>query len=174
MGAVKGAVLSCSWTPTSAGTRSMITFRGSARRSPLPPTSSVDAGAARLEKLPTGGRTPLAAGLLQAHEVLRVERLRDPVPPPPAGRGDGRAGPPAAPSPLARAARAAGLLPPGAPPPSSSTARPGPYAWAWPPSWAARSRPPSSTLDELRADSVSALVRTVRNSNGSNTSRKAA
>ncbi|MEU8140054.1 magnesium chelatase, partial [Streptodolium elevatio] len=33
---------------------------------------------ARLATLPTGGRTPLAAGLLRAHEALRVERLRDP------------------------------------------------------------------------------------------------
>jgi magnesium chelatase subunit D len=28
--------------------------------------------------LPTGGRTPLAAGLLRAHQTLAVERLRDP------------------------------------------------------------------------------------------------
>ncbi|MFD4169100.1 hypothetical protein ACFWSB_15425, partial [Streptomyces albidoflavus] len=54
-------------------------FRGSAAEVALPPTSSVDAAAARLETLPTGGRTPLAAGLLRAHEVLRVERLRDPA-----------------------------------------------------------------------------------------------
>jgi len=40
----------------------MITFRGSAARVLLPPTSSVEAAAARLAELPTGGRTPLAAG----------------------------------------------------------------------------------------------------------------
>ncbi|MFI0482793.1 magnesium chelatase, partial [Actinomadura sp. 9N215] len=45
----------------------------------LPPTSSVEAGAARLRALPTGGRTPLAAGLVRAAEVLRAERLRDPA-----------------------------------------------------------------------------------------------
>ena len=56
----------------------MITFRGSAARVLLPPTSSVEVAAARLAELPTGGRTPLAAGLLRAHEVLRTERLRDP------------------------------------------------------------------------------------------------
>jgi magnesium chelatase subunit D len=32
----------------------------------------------RLEALPTGGRTPLTAGLLRAAEVLRVEAVRDP------------------------------------------------------------------------------------------------
>jgi magnesium chelatase subunit D len=44
----------------------------------LPPTSSVEAAAARLAALPTGGRTPLAAGLLRARDVLQTERLRDP------------------------------------------------------------------------------------------------
>ncbi|WP_433238295.1 putative cobaltochelatase [Streptosporangium sp. CA-135522] len=57
----------------------LITFRGSRADLVLPPTSSVEAGAARLRELPTGGRTPLAAGLLRAAEVLRVERLRDPA-----------------------------------------------------------------------------------------------
>ncbi|MEU4534733.1 VWA domain-containing protein [Streptosporangium sp. NPDC023825] len=56
----------------------LVTFRGARADLVLPPTSSVEAGAARLRELPTGGRTPLAAGLLRAVEVLRVERLRDP------------------------------------------------------------------------------------------------
>ncbi|MEV4161069.1 VWA domain-containing protein [Nonomuraea dietziae] len=56
----------------------LVTFRGAAAEVALPPTSSVEAGAARLRALPTGGRTPLAAGLARAAEVLRVERLRDP------------------------------------------------------------------------------------------------
>jgi magnesium chelatase subunit D len=56
----------------------LITFRGRAASLVLPPTSSVEAGAARLRDLPTGGRTPLAAALLKAADVLRVERLRDP------------------------------------------------------------------------------------------------
>ena len=47
--------------------------------SALPPTSSVDAAAQRLTGLPTGGRTPVAAGLLRAAEVLRVEAVRDPA-----------------------------------------------------------------------------------------------
>ncbi|MBG0833040.1 magnesium chelatase subunit D family protein [Planomonospora sp. ID67723] len=57
----------------------LITFRGARADLVLPPTSSVEAGAARLRELPTGGRTPLAAGLLRAAEVLRTERLRDPA-----------------------------------------------------------------------------------------------
>ena len=44
----------------------------------LPPTSSVDIAASRLDDLPTGGRTPLAEGLLQAVETLRIEHIRDP------------------------------------------------------------------------------------------------
>ncbi|WP_433498622.1 putative cobaltochelatase [Sphaerimonospora sp. CA-214678] len=57
----------------------LVTFRGADAQVALPPTSSVEAGAARLRSLPTGGRTPLAAGLTRAAEVLRVERLRDPA-----------------------------------------------------------------------------------------------
>lgn len=57
----------------------LVTFRGMDAEVALPPTSSVEAGAARLRTLPTGGRTPLAAGLARAAEVLRVERLRDPA-----------------------------------------------------------------------------------------------
>ncbi|MEU6998103.1 VWA domain-containing protein [Nonomuraea sp. NPDC046570] len=57
----------------------LVTFRGRTAEVALPPTSSVEAGAARLRTLPTGGRTPLAAGLARAAEVLRVERLRDPA-----------------------------------------------------------------------------------------------
>ncbi len=39
---------------------------------------AASSAAARLRELPTGGRTPLAAGLLRAAEVLRVEHVRDP------------------------------------------------------------------------------------------------
>ncbi|REE95730.1 putative cobaltochelatase [Thermomonospora umbrina] len=80
MRAVKGAVLSLL---TDAYQRrdkvGLITFRGASAELVLPPTSSVEAGARRLEQLPTGGRTPLSAGLLRAAEVLRIERLRDPA-----------------------------------------------------------------------------------------------
>ena len=79
MSAVKGAVLSLLMDAYQRRDKiGMITFRGSDAVLALPPTSSVEVGAARLEQLPTGGRTPLAAGLLRAHETLRLERLRDP------------------------------------------------------------------------------------------------
>ncbi|MCX4694048.1 putative cobaltochelatase [Streptomyces sp. NBC_01408] len=79
MGAVKGAVLSLLLDAYQRRDKvGLVTFRGSGAELALPPTSSVDAAAARLERLPTGGRTPLAAGLLKAREVLRIERLRDP------------------------------------------------------------------------------------------------
>ncbi|MEV7547445.1 putative cobaltochelatase [Streptomyces sp. NPDC089915] len=79
MSAVKGAVLSLLLDAYQRRDKvGLITFRGADAELALPPTSSVDAAAARLEKLPTGGRTPLGAGLLKAHEVLRIERLRDP------------------------------------------------------------------------------------------------
>ncbi|GLW65469.1 magnesium chelatase [Actinomadura rubrobrunea] len=79
MRAVKGAVLSLLLDAYQRRDKvGLITFRGRDAALVLPPTSSVEAGARRLERLPTGGRTPLAAGLLRAAEVLRVERLRDP------------------------------------------------------------------------------------------------
>ncbi|MQY11048.1 hypothetical protein SRB5_11620 [Streptomyces sp. RB5] len=56
----------------------LITFRGRRAELLLPPTHSVDVAAARLDRLPAGGRTPLAEGLLEAARVLNRERLRDP------------------------------------------------------------------------------------------------
>ncbi|MGY1820709.1 putative cobaltochelatase [Geodermatophilus sp. SYSU D00079] len=79
MAAVKGAVLSLLLDAYQRRDKvGLVTFRGSGAELALPPTWSVDAAAARLRELPTGGRTPLAAGLLRAHETLRVERVRDP------------------------------------------------------------------------------------------------
>ncbi|WP_272496936.1 putative cobaltochelatase [Actinomadura terrae] len=80
MRAVKGAVLSLLMDAYQRRDKvGLITFRGADAELALPPTSSVEAGARRLDRLPTGGRTPLSAGLLRAAEVLRVERLRDPA-----------------------------------------------------------------------------------------------
>lgn len=79
MAAVKGAILSLLLDAYQRRDKvGLVTFRGREAEVALPPTWSVDAGAARLTSLPTGGRTPLAAGLLQAADVLRVERMRDP------------------------------------------------------------------------------------------------
>ena len=79
MGAVKGAVLSLLLDAYQRRDKvGMVTFRGSGAQVALPPTFSVEAAAARLAAVPTGGRTPLAAGLLRAGELLRTERIRDP------------------------------------------------------------------------------------------------
>jgi len=56
----------------------LITFRGAEATLALPPTSSVEVAARRLDELPSGGRTPLAEGLSVAYETLRRERIRDP------------------------------------------------------------------------------------------------
>ncbi|GGU91807.1 magnesium chelatase [Streptomyces albospinus] len=179
MGAVKGAVLSLLLDAYQRRDKvGLITFRGSGAELALPPTSSVEAGAARLEQLPTGGRTPLSEGLLMAHEVLRVERMRDASRRPllvvvtdgratgasegaarsASGRGGGRA----TGGPLARANRAARLLA------SEGTAsvvvdcEAGPVRLGLAAELARELGGPAVTLDELRADSVSALVRTVQ------------
>jgi magnesium chelatase subunit D len=79
MAAVKGAVLSLLLDAYQRRDKvGLITFRGSSAELLLPPTSSVEAGAARLSTMPTGGRTPLEAGLLEAAATLTRERLRDP------------------------------------------------------------------------------------------------
>ncbi|MGY1806054.1 putative cobaltochelatase [Blastococcus sp. SYSU D00669] len=79
MSAVKGAVLSLLLDAYQRRDKvGLVTFRGTTAELALPPTWSVEAAAARLTELPTGGRTPLAAGLLRAHDTLRVERVRDP------------------------------------------------------------------------------------------------
>ncbi|MEV0333670.1 VWA domain-containing protein [Nocardia sp. NPDC050717] len=56
----------------------VISVRGSEADLVLPPTSSVDIAVRRLAGLRTGGKTPLAAGLLKAREVIAREHVRDP------------------------------------------------------------------------------------------------
>jgi magnesium chelatase subunit D len=78
MSAVKGAVLSLLNDAYQRRDKvALISFRGEGARILLPPTSSVALAAPRLEELPTGGRTPLAAGIEKAAEVLMREGLRD-------------------------------------------------------------------------------------------------
>ena len=57
----------------------LITFRGADAELVLPPTTSVEFAARRLDAVATGGRTPLAAGLARAARVVDAERLRDPL-----------------------------------------------------------------------------------------------
>jgi magnesium chelatase subunit D len=56
----------------------LVTFRGAGAQLALPPTGAVDHAAAALRTLPTGGRTPIAAGLSLAADVVGRERLREP------------------------------------------------------------------------------------------------
>jgi magnesium chelatase subunit D len=79
MEAVKGAVLSLLLDAYQRRDKvGLVCFRGADAQLLLPPTSSVDAAARRLASMPTGGKTPLVAGLTEAHATLRRERLRDP------------------------------------------------------------------------------------------------
>jgi len=55
----------------------VITFRGETARVLLPPTGSVHIASRRLARFDTGGRTPLAAGLLAARDLVIRERTRD-------------------------------------------------------------------------------------------------
>jgi magnesium chelatase subunit D len=80
MEAVKGAVLSLLLDAYQRRDKvGLVTFRKNGAELLLPPTSSVDAAARRLRTMSAGGRTPLAAGLTEAHATLRRERLRDPL-----------------------------------------------------------------------------------------------
>ncbi|HTP51415.1 MAG TPA: VWA domain-containing protein [Anaeromyxobacteraceae bacterium] len=56
----------------------MIVFRKDRAETVLPPTSSVVLASRRLAVLPVGGRTPLSAGLLEAHRLIRRVRLKEP------------------------------------------------------------------------------------------------
>ncbi|WP_327152214.1 magnesium chelatase subunit D family protein [Nocardia sp. NBC_01329] len=56
----------------------VISVRGEEAELVLPPTSSIDIAVRRLTGLRTGGKSPLAAGLRKAREVVYRERVRDP------------------------------------------------------------------------------------------------
>ncbi|MGY1804832.1 putative cobaltochelatase [Blastococcus sp. SYSU D00922] len=164
MGAVKGAVLSLLLDAYQRRDKvGLITFRGADAELALPPTWSVEAAAARLTDLPTGGRTPLAAGLLRAHEVLRVERVRDPQRRPllvvvTDGRATGARGGGS----LADAHAAAGLLA------ASGTAavvvdcESGPVRLGLAATLGAHLGAETLRLEELAADSLAATVRSAR------------
>ncbi|MBO7939474.1 putative cobaltochelatase [Streptomyces sp. S9] len=162
MSAVKGAVLSLLLDAYQRRDKvGLVTFRGAAAEVALPPTSSVDAAAVRLESLPTGGRTPLAAGLLRAHDVLRVERLRDP-----ARRAlvvvvtDGRAT--GGPDPVALAGRAARLFAAEGVASVVVDCESGPVRLGLAGRLAGELGGTAVTLDELRAESIAGLVRDVQ------------
>jgi len=70
MEAAKGAVLSLLLDAYQRRDRvAMVTFRGDGAEVALRPTGSVEVARARLADLPTGGRTPLAAGIAAALDL---------------------------------------------------------------------------------------------------------
>ncbi len=56
----------------------MIVFRKDRAETIFPPTSSVDLALKRLGEIPTGGKTPLGAGLLEAYKLIRRLKLKQP------------------------------------------------------------------------------------------------
>jgi magnesium chelatase subunit D len=110
MSAVSGATLSLLRDAYQRRDKvAVITFRQQDAQLVLPPTSSVHIASRRLARFDTGGKTPLAQGLLVARDVVVREKARDR-----ARRSlvvvltDGRAT--GGPDPLGRARTAAGLL----------------------------------------------------------------
>jgi magnesium chelatase subunit D len=78
MAAVSGATLSLLRDAYQRRDKvAVITFRQQSARLLLPPTSSAYIAGRRLAKFDTGGRTPLAEGLLAAHQLVLREKVRD-------------------------------------------------------------------------------------------------
>jgi magnesium chelatase subunit D len=79
MEAAKGAAVSLLLDAYQRRDRvALVTFAGDEAKVALRPTGSVEVARACLTDLPTGGRTPLAAGLRTALDVARSARHRDP------------------------------------------------------------------------------------------------
>ena len=57
---------------------SMIVFRKEKAEVVLPPTSSVENASKRLREIPVGGKTPLAAGLLEAYKLIKRVMFKSP------------------------------------------------------------------------------------------------
>ena len=83
MVAAKGAVISLLMDAYQRRDRvAMIAFRGTQSEVVLPPTGSPKLAQQRLDNLPTGGRTPLAQALADAHRLIKQQKLRSPDTPP--------------------------------------------------------------------------------------------
>ena len=75
MTAVKGAIFSLLIDAYQKRDRvGLVVFRGSNAELLLPPTSSVELARTYLQSLPTGGKTPLAQGIMKGLDVLTRER----------------------------------------------------------------------------------------------------
>ncbi|MGB4679776.1 vWA domain-containing protein, partial [Methanothrix sp.] len=78
MESAKGAVLSLLLDSYQKRDRvGMVAFRGKEAELILPPCSSVDLALSRLKELPTGGKTPLSAGLSRGLQILQGEMKKD-------------------------------------------------------------------------------------------------
>ncbi len=78
MSAVSGAALSLLRDAYQRRDKvAVVTFRGAEATVLLPPTSSAHIAGRRLARFDTGGRTPLAQGLLAATDLVRREKVRD-------------------------------------------------------------------------------------------------
>lgn len=77
--ATKGAILSLLMDCYKKRDKvSMILFRKDRAETILPPTSSVELALKRLKEIPTGGKTPLGAGLLEAYKLMKIMYFKEP------------------------------------------------------------------------------------------------
>jgi magnesium chelatase subunit D len=78
MQSAKGAVLSLLMDSYQKRDKiGMVAFKGKDAEIILPPCASVDLALSRLRELPTGGKTPLSAGLSRALQILQSELRKD-------------------------------------------------------------------------------------------------
>jgi magnesium chelatase subunit D len=79
MSATKGAILSLLTDAYQRRDRvGMAVFQKDKATLVLPPTNSIQLAHRALADIPVGGKTPLSAGLLMAHEVIKKERTVHP------------------------------------------------------------------------------------------------
>lgn len=79
MEATKGAIMSLLVDAYQKRDRvCLVSFQKDRADLVLPPTSSVEMAKEALRDIPVGGKTPLSAGLLMAHQVVERERRQNP------------------------------------------------------------------------------------------------
>lgn len=79
MAATKGAILSLLTDAYQRRDRvGLVVFQKDRATLVLPPTNSTQLAKRALADIPVGGKTPLSAGLLLAHEVIKKERITHP------------------------------------------------------------------------------------------------
>ncbi|MGB9673147.1 MAG: vWA domain-containing protein [Anaerolineales bacterium] len=79
MSATKGAILSLLTDAYQRRDRvGLVVFQKDHATLVLPPTNSVQLAQRALADIPVGGKTPLSAGLLLAHDVIKRERMAHP------------------------------------------------------------------------------------------------